>query len=674
MSDFAIPGVSSKYNTDKIIKALMDAERITLVRMESDLDAFKDRKTVWLGLNTKISGLKDSARDLYGFQNPFNEKIAGSSDESILTATASRTAIEEKKKVQVKQIAAPDRFISKSLPGDFTPEKGLYRFQVGDEEVKFNFQGGSLNNLAERINKKGGNLLKASVVNDTKDSQVIVIEAQKTGAKNTLSFHDRALSFGEQAGILERAPLAIQTAPISRLSVQPWEASLKEDSFTVSDGTLTANPGVELKIPFLSPVAIRPTMALELELKTVIIPEEALDELGPPPGPEIPAAGGIEFQGIKVENVKSRVELPEWKPPQPPERIDDLHVLFAQNRGVTQPLREIKDSEEFHTMRFNADELPERIESFNLRNRNTHRRIVIRNIRIFDTATRGDYRPVNPLSTAQDAHIVMDGIEVVRDTNNIDDLTPGVNLTLHSASEEPVNLSIERDKEAIKSSIISFIGKYNQLLTHLDILTRRDETIIEDAQFLSVEEKEKARTNLALLQGDVTLMQLKTSLQRLMMNPYPTTGGRELSMLAQIGIATNAAAGRAASVTLDNARLRGYMQIDETKFDETLSRHAEWIKELFGFDTDRDLVIDSGVAFALHTYLKSYVDSGGIIPNRIENINTRLVRKKDDITAYNRHLEDYERQIRKKYYIMEGALDSLEKSSQSLENLNRQNK
>ncbi len=309
------------------------------------------------------------------------------------------------------------------------------------------------------------------------------------------------------------------------------------------------------------------------------------------------------------------------------------------------------------------------IDTINLRNRNTHRLITLKNIRVRDTRVRGEYTPVKPLSTVSDALLSMDGIEITRDSNNINDLIPGVELSLHKEGDREVSLTIERDREVIKEAIIELVGNYNQLLTHMDILTRRDESVIEDALFLNEDEKEWAKKNLGLFLGNQSLRQLKTRLQNIMMNPYPTSGESELSLLAHIGIATNATApGRQSS--LSKTRLRGYLQIEETKLDSAISGHPDWVKELFGSDRDKDLIIDNGVAFSLDQYLKPYVNTGGIISSRLNGLDNKISRKNRDIASYNRHLEDYEAELKRKYGKMEAALNALEKSSQALDNLN----
>jgi flagellar hook-associated protein 2 len=306
-----------------------------------------------------------------------------------------------------------------------------------------------------------------------------------------------------------------------------------------------------------------------------------------------------------------------------------------------------------------------------LRNRNTHRIVEVRNIRLYDVTARGDYRAVNALSSAQDAVVILDGIEVTRETNAIDDLLPGVRMSVHTAGERPIELKVARDLEAIKDALYNFVGNYNKLLMEIDILTRQDEAIVENALYLGEEEKERARENLGLLQGNVTLMQLKSRLQRLMMDPYPTEGGSEMTLLAQIGISTSGGKFQT-SGGVDRTLLRGYLQIDEGKLEAALAQNPDGVRQLFGFDRDLDLMVDSGVAFQMDTYLKSFVETGGVVSGRVSAIDNSMARKNREIESYNQHLIDYEREMRRKFGVMEGALDTLEKSSQAIENLNRQ--
>ena len=265
----------------------------------------------------------------------------------------------------------------------------------------------------------------------------------------------------------------------------------------------------------------------------------------------------------------------------------------------------------------------------------------------------------------------MDGIEVKRGTNVIDDLIPGVTLTLKTPSQSPVELSIHHDVEGIKKQVLNLVGAYDGIITDIDVLTRKDDTVISDATYLSDEEKTKAKANLGLLIGDLSLQQLKGSMQNVMMNPYPTSLGRELSLLAQVGISTDTRAPGSASI--DRTRLRGYLEVDEPKLTAAIDEHPDALRQLFGNDTTGDLVVDSGAAFKLDTLLRPYVQTGGIFPQRVTTLDTQIAQSNREIADYKVKLDDYQAELKRKYAEMGGALDQMQHNNQSIQNFNKQN-
>ena len=671
MSDLSVPGVTDKYNTQKIIDALMAAKREPLTRMQKELATDQQKRTVWQEVTRKLTGLRDIARTLYGFQNPFNDRVATSSNESSLVATANRQAAEEKKQIVIKQVATADRFLSRSLPRDFAVEAGQYTFKVGDKSVSLSWKGGSLKAFAEALNAKGGSLLSASVVNDTTSSQVLLIEAKPTGSTNRLAFQDAAVDLGVKAGMLERSASGARQLTLDRGSVAAWAAPLPPGGVQVRDGTLVVGPGQEMKIPVSPSMALNKNMVMELSVKVEKLPETAYAAPTPPPGPTVPPTGGMDYQGIHIESNPSRTPLPEWQPPKPPETVTDMKALFAESGGTVIPLPDIPDTAEFQKIQVPIGELASTLDSINVRNRNTYRTIDIKDISIFDKTQRGDYVPTHALSQAGDALVEMDGIVVKRGTNVIDDLLPGVTLTLKAPSSSPLELSITHDAEGIKKQVINLVGAYNGIITDIDVLTRKDETVISDATYLSDEERTKARANLGLFTGDLTLQQLKGSMQNVMMNPYPTSAGRELNLLAQAGISTDTRA--PGSATIDRTRLRGYLEVDETKLTAAIAKYPEALKELFGADTTGSLVVNSGAAYQLDTLLRPYVQVGGILPQRVTTLDSQIALSNREISDYKLKLNDYQAELKRKYAQMGSALDSLKQSSDSIQNFNKQN-
>ncbi len=664
MSDITIPGVTSKIDTQKIIDALMEVERQPLKRMQADADLLALRKTAWQDLNLSFTTLREGARSLYGFENPFNDRIVDSSDAKSVTATATRSAIDEKLEVAVRRIATADRFLSAPLARDYAVPAGDYVFGIGGKEVRLAYGGGSLRDFADAITRKGGDLLQASVVNDTKDTQVLLVESRKTGAENRLVFSGAAADFGVKIGMLERRTTAARDLALTERAVTAWAKPLDPTQYRLADGVLTLEPGAELKIPVQPGVALDERMVLEFSVKVEVLADDYAAAVQPT-GPRVPETGAIEFGGIRIESGRSLAPLPAWEAPKPPEKVTDPQVLFMESAGKLVALPGLSDSAEFRKVTVEVGKLAGSIESLDLRNRNTHRRVSITDVALVDATQRGDYVPARAVAEAGDAEMTIDGVTVTRPTNVIDDVVPGVTLTLKAPAKEPVELAVHRDEQAIKDAVLSLVGAYNRIITDVDVLTRKDEAVITEAGYLTDEEKKKAAARLGLLTGETMLTSLKASMQQVMMNAYPTSRARDLALLAQIGIATDL---RRPGSGLDKTRLRGYLQVDEAKLEAAIAATPDAVRELLGNDTDGDLVVNAGAAWALDTLLRPYVQTGGIIPNRVAGADSAIKRSATEIADYEKRLTAYEAELKRKYGIMEGALSDLEKNSQSLKN------
>jgi flagellar hook-associated protein 2 len=368
------------------------------------------------------------------------------------------------------------------------------------------------------------------------------------------------------------------------------------------------------------------------------------------------------------------IDLPPYQPPEPPTVTEDLGVVSVLSGGEKVALPDLPLAGGYRTVEIPASELPSMVDGFTFENKNSARRVSIRNLEIVDPSARGDAIPANPIETAQDARLLFNGVEVVRDSNTVDDLIPGVTLNLHRASESPVTVDIAPDRELAKDAIIEFVGLYNQVVRDINIYTRTDDSIIEEIEYFSEDERETAQERLGIFQGDTTLNQIRNRLQTIMMNPYPTESGNSLRLLAQIGISTNASG--AATGGFNAGRLRGYLEISEDQLDRALQQNFAAVGQLFGRDTDGDLVMDQGSAVILDQFLSPYVRVGGIIATRTGTIDDRISRTEDRIERYNDRLEDYEQELRTDFAQMEGAMQSLQENAQSLDNLGqgRQNR
>jgi flagellar hook-associated protein 2 len=543
--------------------------------------------------------------------------------------------------------------------------EGRYGFGLGDEEVFFTFSGGSLEEFADSVNRRAGELVQARVVRNTADSQVLLLEGRRPGAANQLRFLEAAEELAISVGMIERSASSQRLVDIAPATVRATAG----ESVSVTDGQVTVGPQSEARIS-ISPRMRFPTdMVMEIGYRLVHRPPD-YEPPQPPPGPSVPETGDISIGDVRIENLPSDVPIPEWEPPAPPTVIDEQRILAVESGDREITLPPLSDTEEESTIAVPISELASTVDALLIDNVNTHRTLEITSVRFYDPASRGDYRPVNPISTASDAELEMEGIRVTRDSNTVDDLIPGVTLELHAPSDRTVELTVEPDREQAKNAIIEFVGFYNQLMREINILTRSNPAVIEEIGYFTDEEREAATERLGLFQGDTTLNRLKSQLQTTMMNPYRTDAGRELSLLAQLGISTNASS--VASAGVDASRLRGYLEINERTLDNVLASDFASVRQLFGRDTDGDLVVDSGAAFQVDSLVRPYVQVGGVIATRTSTIDSMISRTEEDIETYNERLNRYEQQLRSDFGQMEGALNQMEESQRALQNLGTQ--
>jgi flagellar hook-associated protein 2 len=349
-----------------------------------------------------------------------------------------------------------------------------------------------------------------------------------------------------------------------------------------------------------------------------------------------------------------------------------LSLTFAD--GTKAALPPIGDSNDFSARQYRLGDIAggKTIVSLDIVNNNTHRDISLRKVEVSDPAAiGGGLRPLNAVSTAQDAILSMEGIEMIRPSNTITDIIPGLTVTVRDASDYPVRLDVRPDREAVKDSLISLVGNYNRLMAELNVLTRSDNRIIEELSYLTPEEQAEMKKRQGAFSGDSTLNQFKSSLQRTVSAPYPTSEERDLAMLAQIGIGTDIRRGGGAGY--DPSRLRGYLEIDEKALDAALETKLPAIKQLFGSDTDGDLIADTGVAYNIENLAKPFVESGGIVALKTGTIESRISQDKRRIETMERQLAAKEAALKIQYGRMEGAYSRMEQMSSSLENFSQRN-
>ena len=535
MSDISIPGISGsndRIDTERVIEDLVRVERIPLDRLEQEGEDYRRDRFIWQDIGRSIGQLQERSRSLFSFDNPFRDRIAASSQEAAITAIASRQASEQQSDIEVQRLAGRDRFLSAKLAPDYQVAPGSYRFRVGEQEAGFEFAGGTLREFAEQANRELGDLLSVKIVQSDADNLVAVFEAELTGVHNRLQFLDAARRLALDTGVIAERSRDIHI-------FAPAESAAYPD-VAVVDGEVTLPPGTEILLPLprrLEPNGLSATetvpsetpsgavttsdaaLALEADIRVLHNPPD--DRL--PPNPITPSSGEITRADVTIFNIPSETILPEY---QPPVEINDLQFLFVLDGQQRSALPALTDSGEFRMQQFPLQD--QAVDALYIRNRNTHRELSLRDIRIVDANARAEGEPLHPLDRASDAELTVDGVAVTRPSNTIDDLLPGVTLQLQEPTSGPAVISVAPDWDTIQGSVIAFLGDYNQLVRDINILTRNDEQIVEEIAFFDEAERDRARERLGLFAGNITLNQLRQRLQRITQNAILLVAGGRL--------------------------------------------------------------------------------------------------------------------------------------------------
>ena len=212
--------------------------------------------------------------------------------------------------------------------------------------------------------------------------------------------------------------------------------------------------------------------------------------------------------------------------------------------------------------------------------------------------------------------------------------------------------------------MITFIGTYNQVIAEINILTQNKPELISELEYLSETEVEQYEEWLGLFQSDFSLTNGKSAMQTIMSAPYSVEDNSNISMLSHIGISTSADSYSGYSAS----KLRGYLEINEKNLDTALENNLNEIKNIFGYDSDGDLIIDSGIAFQLDKRLQSFVQTGGILATKLAGLDSKISNSETKIEKLEIQLDNKEQDLRQKYSQMESTLNSLESQSESLNN------
>ncbi|MGI6129985.1 MAG: flagellar filament capping protein FliD [bacterium] len=243
----------------------------------------------------------------------------------------------------------------------------------------------------------------------------------------------------------------------------------------------------------------------------------------------------------------------------------------------------------------------------------------------------------------QDAIFYVDGVQIKRNSNKVDDAISGVTLELTGVSKkvgegtgwegfEGTRLTVEQDVDKAVKAIKAFVDEYNRVWQ----ANRGKQSWDKDTK------------QGAILFGDSTLNGIQYRLRGLVTGSIDGVLG-PWSTLAQIGITTGTLG---TGVSAD-----GTLHLDEAKLREALQEDPEAVAELF--------TGEQGVAGRLDEYLKETLtkDKTGLFTAKDEAISGQIRDLQNQTERMEERLLRREEQLKRQYVQLELALAKMQSQS-----------
>ncbi len=229
--------------------------------------------------------------------------------------------------------------------------------------------------------------------------------------------------------------------------------------------------------------------------------------------------------------------------------------------------------------------------------------------------------PGNVTITARNAVFDLDGVTITRGSNVVSDALPGVTLTLqtaHGAAEPDTLLTINTDRDAVRTKVSSLIDAWNTIDQGLDgQLNYTGTTKGGDTLF-----------------GDATLRQLQGALGSLASRAY---GGKTLAGLG---------------ISIDTG---GRLSLDRTKFDAALDKDPTAVESLF---------VAGGLATKMSDLATSYTRSGdGLLISKGTSLDSRIARHQKDIQRIETAATALGERLTRQFTALEQAISKMKAQS-----------
>lgn len=244
--------------------------------------------------------------------------------------------------------------------------------------------------------------------------------------------------------------------------------------------------------------------------------------------------------------------------------------------------------------------------------------------------------------SATDSKINLNGVEINRAGNTIDDAVDGLTFTLKgttipsgSETSTATTVTVSRDSSAIASQLKTFVDAYNQLANAIKSTTSYD----------------AATKTAGALQGDSTMRSLQNQMRSFLSGTFGN-GANGSQTLSSLGVAF---------------QKDGTLALDSTKLNKAVANDLDGVIEFLGaFDQTSSTVAPAesknGFAYRLEQLTKGFLADDGLIDSKLDGLNKTV----KDIEKQYERVESRLVAVEKRYRAQFTAMDTAVANMQNL--------
>ncbi|MBT0110261.1 flagellar filament capping protein FliD [Vibrio alginolyticus] len=647
-------GMSGGMDINSMVSKIVDAERVPKQqRIDNERTTINASISAYGRLRESLDTMKNLMAN-FRQEKAFAVRTVETTNDNIVSATATTDAIAGKYAIDVLQLAQSHKVASDVLPEDAKFGPGKLQISLGDERFNIDVRSRSkLIDVVRGINGAKDNPgVRASLINDVegprlilasnlsgKDHQIRVsVEAEKGNPLKYFEYQtleDRVNALEEARSAAEDVlgPLKFpeQTAEELDANGNPLPPEEQKAADDVQDdasqapisaaGAEAAKAGQEAIDEANRRASLRPEdripgwteTASGTLLDSYEEPELELDEKAIEKAPDVSgwnnaASGTLTDSYVTTKEAKQLLEQ---------EKAEIEQKIASEKQALDEKVARGELSEaqakQIHRAKLDPQER-ERLE-----------KIDEAEAKIAKAQSAFEqYLGMTEVQAGQDSEVLLDGVAKLSSHNNvIEDAIEGVDLTLKGKSEPnkpPAEIGVEYDRQSVRNDIENFVAAYNSFYQTSQALASVDPVTGQKGP----------------LSGDSTVRSADSRLKSVFSTRIDKAP-ENLKSLTEFGITTTR---------------QGTLEINYDMLDRQLNNNFNELEKFFGGNT--------GFAKRVEDAIHGITGITGSIRTREKSLTEQNYRLSDDQAALDRRMESLEKRTHAKFTAMQDATGKMQ--------------